>query len=128
MTGSILVLSAPIRRRGLRLGAALAPLTILAAWLLAAPSGGVAVVQTLVAGTFAAGVLSTYAPIDGRPALGCTRCAVMAGLSVPVAGAFLLAARTDPSMATLAVLLVTFGLAQRLRDPATCDRTGQQGR
>lgn len=123
MNEAVIAVSAPARRRSLRLGATLAPLTILASWLLAAPTGGVAMVQTVATGLLMAAVLGTYAPVGGRPALGCTRCAVMAGLSVPAAAAFLASARTDSSMAALAVVVVAFGLVQRLRDPATCPRT-----
>lgn len=122
MTEPVIALSAPARRRSLRLGVVLAPLTVLASWLLAGPSDGVAMVQTVVAGLLAATVLGTYAPVGGRPALGCTRCAVTAGLSVPAAAAFLASARTDSSMAALAVVVLAFGLVQRLRDPATCPR------
>ncbi len=122
MTESVIALSAPARRRSIRLGAALAPVTILVSWLLAAPSGGLAVVQTVTTGILMAAVLGTYAPVGGRPVLGCTRCAVMAGLSIPAAAAFLVSARTDPSMAPLAIIVVAFGLVQRLRDPATCPR------
>jgi len=122
MTEAILRASAP-RRRELRLAAALAPAAILLSWVLVAPSSTAVAVQTVVAGALLAGVLGTYAPVGGRPSLGCGRCAVMAGLSVPAGVAFLSAAREDPSMATLAVVVAGFGLAQRLRDPGTCPST-----
>lgn len=121
MSGQILEVPRSTRPR-LRLGLALAPVTILAAWLIAAPSGGVAIGLTLLTGALAAAVGGTYAPVDGRPTLGCSQCAVVAGVSVPAAGVLLSAGRTDPSMLGLAVVVVSFGLVQRLRDPATCPR------
>ncbi len=122
MSGEILTLARPVRHRRLRLSLALAPATLLAAWLIAAPSGPAPIAFTLLTGALAAAVGGTYAPVGGRPALGCSRCAVVAGASVPAAGLLLSAGRTDPSLLGLAVVVVAFGLVQRLRDPTTCPR------
>jgi hypothetical protein len=122
MSASILVVPRPRRHHGRMLALAVAPVLLPVAWLLARPSGIGPTIIVLVAGALGAAVIGTFAPIDGRPLLGCTRCGVMAGLSVP-AGAMLLASgRSDPSSLGLAVVVLGFGLVQRLRDPASCPR------
>ncbi|MCB2176965.1 MAG: hypothetical protein KQH57_14225 [Actinomycetales bacterium] len=77
------------------------------------PLSGVATVAVAVLG---AATLARYVPMVGtRPELGCTPCAVVSGLSVPIAIGVLAA-----GMAPLATAIAAFGLVQRLRQPDTC--------
>lgn len=74
-------------------------------------------------GLIGGALLATYLPVTGawyRPVLGCTRCAVGAGLTLPLAVMLLSSDPTSSAVAMMALAAVTFGLAQRLRDPVTC--------
>ena len=116
-----LALGAGTHRRVLRLAAALSPATVAGAWFLARPGDAMAIVLALGTGLLAAGVIASYAPTGSRrPTLGCTPCAVVAGISVPLAALLLASGRTDPSLLVIAFGAVGFGLAQRLRTPASC--------
>ena len=71
----------------------------------------------------AAATLATYLPRPGagrKLELGCTPCAAVAALSVLGAGAVLSTAPYDVSTAILALVVVGFGLTQRLTNPSTC--------
>lgn len=110
---------------------------VLAAALLAPVLAGVVAVSTgalahaapgrlvvvALLGLLGAAVVATYLPVSGPwyPLhAGCTRCAVVAGLSLPVATMVLASDPLDTGTAMLALAAVTFGLGQRLRDPGTC--------
>jgi hypothetical protein len=80
------------------------------------------VLVTLAAGlgaSTAASYLPTTGPA-GRLVWGCGPCAITAAASVPLAGLLLASAPHQIPTATLAMLVTGFGLAQRLRDPASC--------
>ncbi len=67
--------------------------------------------------------LATYLPRPGsghRLDIGCTPCAAVAGLSVLGASFILSTAPHDQSTAALALVIIGFGLAQRLTSPSTC--------
>lgn len=71
----------------------------------------------------AAATLATYLPRPGagrKLEVGCTPCAAVAALSVLGAAAVLSTAPYDVSKAVLALVIVGFGLTQRLTNPATC--------
>jgi hypothetical protein len=83
---------------------------------------GWTVLAGLVALT-AATTLATYLPPRGSGAhlvLGCTPCATVAALSVPVAVVVLSTSSHDVPTAILALGAAAFGLRQRLTDPRTC--------
>ena len=122
----------PTGRRSARrtwFGAAVAPVLFVG---LSAVSGGVHPVgapvwTALVAliATVGAAVLATYVPAAGswrHPAIGCTPCAVVAGLTVLASAAVLNAGPGEVPSAVLALLVAGFGLVQRLRDPGACAR------
>ncbi|MCL3862280.1 hypothetical protein [Actinotalea sp. K2] len=72
-----------------------------------------------------AAVLATYLPAVGswrHLSIGCTPCAVVAGLTVPASAAVLSSGPGEVPSAVLALLVAGFGFAQRLRDPGTCAR------
>ena len=71
----------------------------------------------------AAATLATYLPRPGsgrRLDVGCTPCAAVAALSVLGAAGVLSRAPHDVSTAVLALVIVGFGLTQRLTNPSTC--------
>lgn len=71
----------------------------------------------------AAATLATYLPRPGAGRtleLGCTPCAIVAALSVLGAAVVLNTAPYDVSTALLALVIIGFGLAQRLTNPSTC--------
>lgn len=71
----------------------------------------------------AAATLATYLPRSGAWRsldLGCTPCAAVAALSVLGAVGVLSTAPHDVSTAALAMVIVGFGLTQRLTNPSTC--------
>jgi hypothetical protein len=75
----------------------------------------------------AAATMATYLPRPGagrKLELGCTPCAAVAALSVLGAGAVLSTAPYDVSTAVLALVVVGFGLTQRLTNPSTCVAPG----
>jgi len=123
--GAAGLLAAHGRRRVL-VAALLAPVV---AGVVAVSTGGLAqatpgrwVVVALL-GALGSAVLATYLPVRGpwyRLQAGCTRCAVVAGLSLPVATMVLASHPLDAGTSMLALAAVTFGLGQRLRDPGTC--------
>ena len=87
---------------------------------LAAPAAGWI---SLVAFASALGalVLSSYVPAVGwRPEVGCTPCAALSGVTLVGATIALRSAPLDPGNAALAVLMLSFGLYQRLSAPASC--------
>jgi len=76
----------------------------------------------LVALTGAATV-ATYVPRPGSGArldVGCTPCASVAALTVPIAVVVLNMSSHDVPSALLALGVAVFGLRQRLTDPSTC--------
>jgi hypothetical protein len=74
-----------------------------------------------VAGALGAGVLATYVPVTGfRPVLGCTPCATVSALTVVAASVVLRNYGADVAGPLVANAVLLFGLAQRLREPATC--------
>ncbi|WP_024288295.1 hypothetical protein [Cellulomonas sp. KRMCY2] len=115
--------------RRVAVAAAVAPVLFVG---LSAVSGGVdlvgAPVWTILVALIAsvgATVLATYVPVAGswrHPAIGCTPCAVVAGLTVLASAAVLNGGPGQVPTAVLALLVTGFGLAQRLRDPGTCAR------
>ena len=75
----------------------------------------------------AAATLATYLPRPGagrKLELGCTPCAVVAALSVLGAAVVLGTSPYDVPTAVLALVVVGFGLAQRLTNPSTCPAPG----
>jgi len=71
----------------------------------------------------AAATLASYLPRPGagrKLELGCTPCAVVAALSVLGAAVVLGSSPYEVSTAVLALVVVGFGLAQRLTNPSTC--------
>jgi hypothetical protein len=96
--------------------------------LLAAVAGGTVtppgwmVLAGLVALT-AAATLATYLPRPGTGArldVGCTPCASVAAMTVPIAVVVLSMSPHDVPSAALALGVAAFGLRQRLTDPSTC--------
>ena len=78
----------------------------------------------LVAAALGAGVLASYIPVTGvRPDLGCTACATVAALTVVAASMVLGSYGADVTGPLIASAILLFGLAQRLREPASCART-----
>lgn len=80
------------------------------------------VVAGIVATTGAA-VLATYLPPPGAGArlqIGCTPCASIAALTVPISVALLSAPPYDLPSAFPAIAVTGFGLWQRLTDPQGC--------
>lgn len=70
-----------------------------------------------------AATLASYLPRPGygrRLDVGCTPCAAVAALSVLGAAVVLSTAPYDMSTAALALVIVGFGLTQRLTSPSTC--------
>lgn len=80
---------------------------------------------TIVAATavIASGTVASYvAPTGAGAAIewGCGRCAIMAGISLPMATIILALGPGQVSNAAWALLVALFGLGQRLRDPGSC--------
>jgi len=74
-----------------------------------------------------AATLASYLPRPGagrKLEIGCTPCAAVAALSVLGAAAVLSTAPYDVSTAVLALVVVGFGLTQRLTNPSTCVAPG----
>jgi len=113
----------PLRRVGaVAVGAPI--LMVLVITVAGRPVGapGWTVLAGLVALTTAM-TLATYLPPRGsgtRLVLGCTPCATVAALSVPVAIVVLSTSSHDVPTAILALGAAAFGLRQRLTDPQTC--------
>ena len=117
----------PLRRL-----AAVAVLSPLLFVLLTSVAGGLTPGATLgwtalVALTALAGAatLATYLPRPGAGRtleIGCTPCAAVAALSVLGAAVVLSTSPHDVSTAFLALVIVGFGLTQRLTNPSTCGR------
>jgi len=85
------------------------------------PPGTTWYAVVLPAAALGAAVLASYVPLDGRrPDVGCTPCAMLAGLTL--VGATMAfrhyGAGIAAPLVTAAVLL--FGLTQRMNQPATC--------
>lgn len=80
----------------------------------------------IVAGGLAALVVASYTPRPGggrRLDVGCSPCAVVAALTLPLGALALASAPADPTMTAVAVVLLLAGAAQRLADnPASCAR------
>ncbi|MCG2802179.1 MAG: hypothetical protein L6311_08800 [Cellulomonas sp.] len=112
-------------RRRLWAGTLAAPLLW---WLLSSAGGGLGATTSAawitcvaLASVASSATLASYVPTSGHtPAWGCTSCAVVAAASVPVAAALLASAPGEVPFASLALVVTTFGFAQRLRDPRTC--------
>lgn len=71
----------------------------------------------------AAATLATYLPRPGagvRLDVGCTPCASVAAMTVPIAVVVLNMSAHDVPSAILALGVAVFGLRQRLTDPITC--------
>ncbi|MHB8186009.1 MAG: hypothetical protein ACYDDU_07940 [Dermatophilaceae bacterium] len=86
----------------------------------AAPAWTALVALVALAAAF---TLATYLPRPGAGRtldLGCTPCAAVAALSVLGAAWVLRTAPHDVSTAVLALVIVMFGLTQRLTSPSTC--------
>lgn len=67
--------------------------------------------------------VATYVPRPGTGArldVGCTPCASVAALTVPIAVVVLTSSAHDVPSALLALGVAAFGLRQRLTDPSTC--------
>ena len=125
-TGPVTALVTAHGRRRLVVAGLAAPAVAVAAGLatggLASGDPGRGVVLAVL-GLVGGALLATYLPVIGpwyRPVLGCTRCAVGAGLTLPLAVTLLASDPTSSAVATMAMAAVTFGLVQRLRDPVTC--------
>ena len=74
-------------------------------------------------------VFATYLPRPGagrRLELGCTPCAAVAALSVLGAAVVLGTSPYNVSTAVLALVVVGFGLTQRLTNPSTCVAPGSR--
>lgn len=77
----------------------------------------------IVCAVVAAVVLASYVPQPGsgrRLEVGCSPCAVMGGATI--VGSLLMrsTAPSDPGIAVVAVMMLGFGLVQRLKDGASC--------
>jgi hypothetical protein len=77
----------------------------------------------VVCAVIAALVLASYVPQPGsgrRLEVGCSPCAVMGGATI--VGSLVLRSTTpvDPGIAGVAVMMLLFGLVQRLNDNASC--------
>ncbi|WP_146192316.1 hypothetical protein [Cellulomonas sp. WB94] len=71
----------------------------------------------------AAATAATYLPRPGSGArldVGCTPCASVAAITVPIAAVVLTASPHDVPSALLALGVAVFGLRQRLTDPSAC--------
>lgn len=69
----------------------------------------------------ASATLASYVPRVGlRPVVGCSSCAAMAAVTVPAAWVVLGSGPGTVSVAVLALLATSMGLAQRLRDQSSC--------
>lgn len=71
----------------------------------------------------AAATAATYVPRPGSGAqldVGCTPCASVAAITVPIAVVVLTSSPHDVPSALLALGVALFGLRQRLTDPSTC--------
>jgi hypothetical protein len=98
--------------------------------LTVAASGGWAPVTSpgwtaLVAMVALAGAttLATYLPHPGaglKVELGCTPCAAVAAVTVVASFGLLSSAPHDVSTAVLALVVSSFGVVQRLKNPSTC--------
>ena len=90
-------------------------------WAPAASLGWAAIVAVMALA--AAATIATYLPRPGagrRLELGCTPCAAVAALSVLGAAVVLGTSPYNVSTAVLALVVVGFGLTQRLTSPSTC--------
>ncbi len=84
---------------------------------LARPDGPMTWAAGLAVAVLGATTLASYVPASGwRPDLGCTPCAVVSGLSAPLA----VVVMTAGGGAGIAAAIAAAGLVQRLRQPATC--------
>lgn len=71
----------------------------------------------------AAATVATYLPRPGtgtRLDIGCTPCASVAAITVPLAVVLLTTSPPTVPSALLALAVAIFGLRQRLTDPSTC--------
>jgi hypothetical protein len=105
--------------------AAVAFLPLVAVYLVEGPSWGVwwAVPGALLPAAFASLIVASYVPEPGSGRLvevGCSPCAVVAGASI--LGSIILrdTSPSDAGTAVVALLLLGFGLAQRLVGAGTC--------
>lgn len=79
------------------------------------------VAMVLLAATLGSFTLASYVPQRGvRPAVGCSPCAAVSGLSLLGAAILLDGNGSDVSGPVLAVLITAFGLVQRVRRQPTC--------
>jgi len=101
-------------------------LTVVAGgWAPGAPLGWTVLVALMALA--AAATLATYLPRPGagrKLELGCTPCATVAAVSVLGAAVVLGTSPYDVSTAVLALVVVGFGLTQRLTNPSTCVAPG----
>ena len=89
----------------------------LAVGVLAHPDGPTTWAAGIAVAVLGATTLASYVPASGwRPDLGCTPCAVVSGLSAPLA----VVVMTAGGGAGIAAAIAAAGLVQRLRQPATC--------
>jgi hypothetical protein len=123
--GAVMKGAWPLRR--LVVAASLSPVLftllvgVAGGWAPLAAPGWTALVALVALG--AAATLATYLPRPGAGRtldLGCTPCAAVAALSVLGAAGVLSTAPHDVSTAVLALVIVIFGLTQRLTNPSTC--------
>lgn len=101
--------------------AVLAPAIGTLAWSVGRPSTPWHAMLVMAFAMIGAATLANYVPTVGtRVALGCTRCAVAAGLSVPVALVILASQPRTAAQAAVALLVTGAGLTQRMRQPDSC--------
>ena len=96
-------------------------LAVAGGWAPGAPLGWTVLVALMALA--AAATLASYLPRPGagrKLEIGCTPCAAVAALSVVGAGAVLSTAPYEVSTAVMALVVVGFGLAQRLTNPSMC--------
>jgi len=77
----------------------------------------------VMSAALAAGLLASYVPMPGSGRLldaGCSPCAAVSGVAVLGSLMMRSTAPLEPGIAVVAVLLVAFGLAQRLGKVSTC--------
>lgn len=125
--GTSLPVTTPTRSARSRQVAAAAVATPLLFWALTLAGGstGSGPWTALVALTavLGAATVASYVPAPGAgwtPAWGCSSCAVIAAVTVPVSALLLGSEPGQTPTASLALMVAAFGLAQRLRDPRTC--------
>ena len=111
------------RRRWLAALALIGPMAALYASVGPSPLVWWVLPTATVSGALAAVLLASYVPVPGSGWLldaGCSPCAAVSGVAVIGSLAMRSTAPTEPGIAGVALMLVAFGLAQRLGRVSSC--------